>query len=431
MSYAGSLFVEKGGLMKNLKVFGIFAIMTVFCLAYSADQAKTGDADLMARARALHRNMLTVDTHSDTSGSLLDKEWNIAERHQPGQRDSTKVDLPRMKEGGLDAEFFSVFVGQGELTPEGYEKARERALVTLDAVHKMCEDHADLIGLALTPDDAIKLKKQGKLAAFIGMENGYPVGRNLAYLEEYYKKGIRYLTLCHGGNNDICSSSSRRDGGEDYGLTDFGKQVVAACNRLGIMVDVSHISDKSFFDVLAAARAPIIASHSGCRALAGSSRNLTDDQLRALAKNGGVIQVVFLGSYLRDFKPNPARDEAIKELQKKFGPRREIKDEAVLAKYRQEMEEVNKKYPQERATVKDVVDHIDHVVKTIGIDYVGIGTDFDGGGGVVGCDDASEMINVTVELMRRGYSDKDITKIWSGNLFRVFNKVIEIANASS
>lgn len=422
--------------MSKLALAGMLIVFAVFHPLFSANsamtpgQAQKGEADLLVKARALHQKMLSVDTHSDTSGSLLNKDWNIAERHQPGQPGFTKIDLPRMKEGGLDAEFFSVFVGQGPLTPEGYQKARERALATLDAVHQMCRDHSGLIGLALTPDDAIGLKKGGKLAAFIGMENGYPVGRNLSNLEEYYEKGIRYLTLCHSGDNDICASSSRRDGGEDYGLTDFGREVVASCNRLGIMVDVSHMSDKSFFDVIAVTKAPIIASHSGCRALASSPRNLTDDQLRALAKNGGVIQTVFLGSYLKDFKPNPEREAAIQELQKKFGPRREIKDEAVMAKYRAEMETLDKRHPQERATLKDVVDHIDHVVKTVGIDHTGIGTDFDGGGGVIGCDDASEMINVTVELLRRGYSDQDIAKIWSGNLFRVFNKVIEVAEGN-
>ena len=379
------------------------------------------------RSRALHDRILTVDTHCDTPMRLLGGTWDIGARHEPGKRASGKVDLPRMAEGGLDAEFFAVFVAQGERTASGYTKAKERALAMLEAIHGIVEKHAALVGLALAPDDAYQLKRDGKRAAFIGMENGYPVGKNLVNLEEYYRLGIRYLTLCHGADNDICDSSTDTDNPDDSGLSDFGKEVVAECNRLGIMADISHGSDKSFFDILEASRAPVIASHSSCRALCGHPRNLTDDMIRALARKGGVIQICFVSSFLREAEPNPEREKALQELRAKYGSMRDIRDEAQREKIWQEYEAIDEKYPEARATVKDVVDHIDRVVKIAGIDYVGIGTDFDGGGGVEGCNDVSEMFRLTVELLRRGYAEKQIEKIWGGNVMRVFHQVIEVS----
>ncbi len=383
--------------------------------------------DLEKRARAIHDRVLTVDTHCDTPSRMLSGTWDVGVRHEPGKRASGKVDLPRMAEGGLDAEFFAVFVGQGERTESGYAKAKERAMAMLEAIHGMVEKYPGLIGLALTPDDAYQLKKDGKRAAFIGMENGYPVGKNLVNLEEYYKLGIRYLTLCHGADNDICDSSTDTDNPEDNGLSDFGKEVVTECNRLGVMVDVSHASDKSFFDILEVSRAPVIASHSSCRALCDSPRNLTDEMIQALAKKGGVIQICFVSSFLRKAEPNPEREKALQELRTKFGSMRDVRDEAQREKIWEEYEAIEEKYPEARATVEDVVDHIDHAVKVVGVDHVGIGTDFDGGGGVEGCNDASEMFRLTAELLRRGYTEEEIEKIWGGNVMRVFRQVLDVS----
>ncbi len=388
---------------------------------------QSGEQDLLARAKEIHERVLTVDTHSDTPSRLLGEEWAIGEWHNPDEKGSGCIDLPRMKEGGLDAEFFVVFVGQGERSTEGYVRAKERADRLLDAIHQMTKDYPDLVEIATTPDDAYRLEKLGKRAAFIGMENGYPIGKDLSLVQYFYDKGIRYLTLCHGGDNDICDSSFETENPEDNGLTEFGKEVVAECNRLGIMVDVSHVSDKSFFDVLQAARAPVIASHSSVRAICDHPRNLTDEMLKALAANGGVIQICFVSSFVKTPKPNPDRDAAMARLQEKYGPRGEIKDEETREKMRQEYMAIRENYPVERATLKDIVDHIDHVVDLIGVDYVGIGTDFDGGGGVDGCDDVSDMPHITEELVRRGYSDEDIQKIWGGNLMRVFREVRSIA----
>jgi len=384
-------------------------------------------ASVEDHARDLHARMLTVDTHCDTAFNLLRPDWKISERHEPGERSSGKIDLPRMKEGGLDAEFFAAFVGQGPRTPEGYAAVHERTVRIIDAVRKMTEDNSELIGLGLVPADAYRLKREGKLTAFLGIENGYAIGKDLSLVEEYFKKGVRYITLCHSADNDICDSSTDRREPEDNGLSEFGRAVVAECNRLGIMVDVSHASDKSFFDILEASRAPVIASHSSARTLSDNPRNLSDDMLRALAGNGGVVQICFLSAYVKTPAGNPERDKALQELQAKYGNLRDIQDDELRRKVRAEFQTINEKFPEERATVRDLVDHVDHVRDVIGIDYVGFGTDFDGGGGIDGCDDVSGMIHVTEEMIRRGYSDRDIEKVWGGNFMRVFGKVLTLA----
>jgi len=411
--------------MKNRRIG--FALTAVLGIAVAACTVAKTPLTVEQKARALHDRMLTVDTHCDTAFSLLRTDWKIGDRHDPSLRASGKIDLPRMREGGLDAEFFAAFVGQGPLTPEAYAKAKDSALRAVEAVRKMTEEYSSVIGLAVDPQGARRLKKEGKLTAFIGLENGYPIGRDMALIRLFHEKGVRYITLCHSSDNDICDSSTDRRNPEDRGLSAFGREVVAECNRLGMIIDISHASEKSISDILAVTKAPIIASHSSARAVCDNPRNLTDDQLRALAKNGGVVQICFLAAYVKTPPVIPEREKARKELEAKYGNIRAIQDEAVRAKAMAEREAVNEKFPQIRANVQDLVDHIDHVKKVVGVDYIGIGTDFDGGGGVVGCDDVSGMIHVTEELVRRGYTDREIEKIWGGNFLRVFQKVIDLA----
>lgn len=412
------------------KIFGLVSsvllLLTFGFLTEESCRSELTEEKLSARAGELHQRILTVDTHCDTPMMMVRPGWDIGVRHEPGLRESGKVDLVRMKEGGLDALFFSIYVAQGPRTPEGYTKAYERAKQLIAAVHSMVKDYPQQVALALQPEDAYSLKKEGKRAAFMGMENGYPLGLEISRLKEFYDSGIRYLTLCHSQDNDICDSSTDRNEPEDKGLSAFGREVVAECNRLGIMVDVSHISDKSFWDVLDVSQAPVIASHSSCRALCDSPRNLSDEMIKALARKGGVIQICFLSSYLRPPRPNPERDKALQELEARYGGNiRSIQDEALRQKAMEELAEIRRRFPAEMATVRDVVDHVEHVIKLVGIDYVGIGTDFDGGGGVDGCNDVSEMYRVTVELLRRGYGEKEIAKVWGGNVMRVFRQVIE------
>ncbi|KAF5075952.1 Membrane dipeptidase [anaerobic digester metagenome] len=281
--------------------------------------------------------------------------------------------------------------------------------------------------MLLTPTDALRLKKEGKRAIYIGVENGYPIGTNLALLEEYYNLGARYVTLSHTRNNQICDSSTDPDGPIHNGVSDFGKEVIAEMNRLGMLIDVSHISDKAFFDAVELSKTPVFASHSCARAICDNPRNLTDEMLLKIAETGGVVQMCILSDYVKTTEPNPARDSARAELQKKYGGFKNLSDSVRMIAY-SEWHEINEKFPSKLATVSDVVDHIDHMVKVAGIDHVGIGTDLDGGGGVDGCRDASEMKSITIELLRRGYSEEDIKKIWGENFMRVFHKAQEFAS---
>jgi membrane dipeptidase len=399
----------------------IFAAVSLALLLLSG--CSSSEEQLIRRAERIHKEYLTVDTHCHTPMSLMESGFDIGVKHDKGC-----VDLPRMKEGGLNAEFFAVFTGQGPRTDSAYNKVYLAALSIFDSIHKNIGKNSALAEIALSPEDAYRLKKNGKIAAFIGVENGYPVANDITRIKKFYDLGARYMTLCHSANNDICDSSTDPGGPENNGLSEFGKEVIEEMNRLGMMIDVSHISDKSFYDVIKASKAPVIASHSSCRALCSSPRNLTDDMLLALKSNGGVIQICILSNYIKTPEPNPELDAKIRELRDKYGDFKTLSDEQKK-NYRNERWEINSKY-RKLATISDVVDHIDHVVQVIGIDHVGIGTDFDGGGGVDGCRTVAEMKNVTIELLRRGYSKTDIGKIWGGNTMRVFREVERIAHSS-
>jgi len=381
-----------------------------------------GKETIEAKAARIHSAVLTIDTHSDTPLNLLRDGFDLSKR-QDQAATGTKVDFPRMKEGGLDAQFFAVFVAQGARTAEGDANAKKKALEILDAIRKSVSANHDVAEIALTPDDAYSLKKAGKRAIFIGLENGYTLANDITMVKKYYDMGVRYITLCHTANNDVCDSSTeKKKGAEHHGLSPFGKEVVAEMNKTGMMIDVSHISDEAFMDVIKLSKSPIIASHSCARAMCDNPRNLTDPDLKALAKNGGVIQMCFLSDYVKVPDPNPKRDSALAVIRTKYNDFQDLSDERSREAWK-EYRETGKKYPNKLATVQDMVDHIDHIVKVIGIDYVGIGTDFDGGGDLSGCRDVSQMGNVTLELVKRGYSENDIRKIWGGNFMRVFREV--------
>lgn len=383
------------------------------------------DEDVVAEAKRIHDKVLTIDSHMDTPLWLTREGFDIGLDNSASARGS-KVDLARMEEGGLDAAFFAVFIGQGPRDEEGNTKARQRALVLFDTVYNAIGRYPDRAEIALSSMDAYRLEKEGKRAIFIGMENGYPIGKDIDLVEDYYKRGTRYITLCHTRNNDICDSSTDDEGPEHDGLSPFGEEVVKEMNRLGIIVDVSHASDASFYDVLKISQSPVIASHSCARAICDNPRNLDDDMLRALAENGGVIQMCILSSYVEDPAPNPQRDSAMDALRAKYNNWEGLSDEE-LKSAREEWQQLNVEFPRILSTVEKVVDHIDHIVAVAGIDHVGIGTDFDGGGAVNGCYDVSEMGNITLELLKRGYSEEEIEKIWGKNFIRVFREVEEFA----
>ncbi len=407
--------------------FFLFIAVLNSCKEKSAtnDSKTETEEELTQRALEIHKRVLTLDTHADTPLRMIEPGFDMAERHDPKETGS-KVDYPRMIEGDLDAIFFAAFVAQDIRDDDGNTRAKALCLQMIDSIVASTENNADVVGLALNPDDAYALEKEGKRAIYIGIENGYPIGNDLSNVALYFEKGVRYITLVHSSNNDLADSATDPDGGEHGGISDFGAKVVGEMNRLGVMVDVSHGNDSVFYDAIKMSKAPIIASHSNARAVTNHERNMTDEMLALMAENGGVVQLTMLADYLREAPPNAARDSAMAALRANMKPIGEMTKEERTA-LRQSFQELNEKYPNPPATVEHVADHIDHIVKVAGIDHVGIGCDFDGGGGIEGVFDASEVMNITIELVKRGYTEEQIRKIWGGNLIRVFKEVQAIA----
>ena len=409
-----------------LKLTSILCIV-LFTQACSknSDESARQNISLSSSALELHDRILTLDSHADTPLRLMEPGFDLAERHDPHETGS-KLDYPRMIEGGLDAVFFAAFVAQGIRDDDGHTRARELALQMLDAVWASAEKNSDIVGIALNPEDAEVLEAEGKRAIYLSIENGYPIGNDLENLELFYNKGVRYVTLVHSTNNDLADSATDSGGPEHGGISPLGASVVEEMNRLGIMVDVSHGSDETFYDAIELSKAPIIATHSNARTVTDHPRNMSDDMLRLIAKNGGVVQLTMLSDYLRKAPENPERDSALESLRASLKPSDEMtEDERKLA--RDQLRKIRAQYPDPLATVKNAVDHIDHIVRIAGIDHVGIGCDFDGGGGIDGVFDVSEVMNITIELAQRGYSEQDIEKIWSGNILRVFAEVQAVA----
>jgi membrane dipeptidase len=390
---------------------------------------QAADSALVARARGIHDRVITIDTHDDIPFNFATPEYN------PCNELSRQVDLPKMRAGKLDVAFFIVYVGQGPRTPEGNEQAKSSALTKFEAIHRLAEQLCpEQIALAYTPADVERIVGSGKLATVIGIENGYVIGNDLGLIRKYHELGARYMTLAHGGHNDIADSATPREAEpamEHDGVSKFGEQVIAEMNRVGILVDVSHISKAAALDAMRLSKAPVIASHSSTRAFADVPRNMDDATLLALKLNGGVVQVVALGNYV---KVMPAeRQAAVQALRAEFGITGGRGGRAALqnlpedrrAEYDRRLAEIESRWPG--PDVQDFVNHIDHVVKLIGIDHVGISSDFDGGGGIRGWNNAAESFNITLELVRRGYTEEQIAKIWGGNLLRVWRQADRIA----
>ncbi|MGN0233498.1 MAG: membrane dipeptidase [Bacteroidaceae bacterium] len=333
------------------------------------------EAALYHESRTLHDRIITLDSHCDTPMSFSSNQDEINYMFVT-RTDHVLVDLPKMTDGRLDASVMVAYIPQGERTRQGYREAFSLAQEKLDQIEALTRAYPHLLGLASTPDDLLLLKAQGMKAIMRGIENGYAIGRDLSLLSHFRKRGVVYMTLCHNGDNDICDSA--RGNSEHGGLSTFGQEVVRQMNALGMMIDMSHASEASFYDALALSNVPIVCSHSSSRALCSHPRNLTDDQMRALASQGGVAQVTLYHGFLRH---------------------------------------------EGEATIMDVLDHLHHMVKVMGPEHVGIGTDFDGDGGVRGLKDASELIGFTRELLRRKYSESDLQGIWGGNFLRVMSQV--------
>ena len=422
----------------------ILRLIPVLMVLISCGEEKKEEPEksLEVRAEEIHQKVMTVDTHVDINVRNFTDSVNYT------QRLNTQVNLPKMEEGGLDVAWFIVYTGQDSLTPAGYEKASANAMSKFEAIHRLCEEIApDRIGLALTAEEALEIYNSGRKVAMIGVENAYPMGEDLSNFEKYHALGARYVSLAHNGHSQFSDSNT---GEADSvwlhnGLSELGKKAVAEMNRLGIMIDISHPSREAVMEMLALSKAPIIASHSSARTLCDHSRNLDDEQLRKLKENGGVVQAVALDAYLNAEK-NQARDDFMKGIRQRvadslgiewfdrseFRKLTDAQQEAYIPNYRRVSSIANEIAAKSEdapplVNVSDFVDHIDYMVGLIGIDHVGISSDFDGGGGIEGWSDASETFNVTLELVRRGYSEADIEKLWGGNLLRVLDEVQAVA----
>lgn len=422
--------------MKILK-----SVLFILLATFSA-QAQTDEESLLEQAKRIHESVITIDTHNDFNVENFTSEKNYT------MDLDNQVTLPKMKAGGMDVTWLVVYTGQGPLTKEGYKNAYKNAMAKFNAIHRLVEDYApEKIALATTSQEVRDILASGKKVAMIGVENGYPIGTDLSNVEKFYNLGARYMSLSHNGHSQLCDSNT---GEEDdvwlhNGLSELGKKVIAEMNRLGMMIDVSHPSKESMRQMIALTKAPIIASHSSARALCNHSRNLDDEQLQWMKENGGVVQAVAFPAYVNTEKEE-AYSKAVEKVYNEIGEKMDFKilnwqvvekmekedQEAYYKKYESikdlaqpKIEKINEDVP--KVNVADFVDHIDYMVEKMGIDHVGISSDFDGGGGIAGWNDASEALNVTIELVKRGYTEEEIAKLWGENLLRVLDEVQAVA----
>jgi membrane dipeptidase len=382
----------------------------------------SGADNLPVSDRALHDRVFTLDTHVDIN------EGYATYRLDPGGFTRAQVDLPKMRAGGLDAAFFIVYVGQGTISPIGYEEAARIADEKYEAIMRMVRAYPDQIALATTADEVEAIHASGRRVALIGMENSWPLGEDLSNVEMWADRGVRYMSVTHFGNNQFGGSSNPNlaagDPPEDPGLTELGRGLIRELNDHGVMVDISHVGKRTMLESIELSRAPVIASHSGVRVLFDHPRNLDDEQLRAIRDNGGVAQMVAFRGYVGEIDPalRAAEQALAGEMGLDTPEGREAASQETFDTYRDRLAELRASSGND-VTISDFVDHIDHAVEIAGIDHVGIASDFDGGGGLGGFDDATQTPAVTAELIARGYSEEDIAKIWGGNVLRVMRAV--------
>jgi len=420
----------------------IALLFSVMILLSCQEKKENTNTQLLQKAQMIHLKSVTLDTHDDINVKNFSDSLNYT------QDTDTQVNLPKMEKGGLDVAWFIVYTGQGDLNEEGYEKAAANAQSKFDAIHRLVNDYGShKIGLAKSSADVDSLSKIGKKVAMIGVENAYPLGEDLTEVKRYYDQGARYMSLAHNGHNQFSDSNTGEfdNTAKHRGLSELGKKVIDSMNYYGIMVDLSHPSKESIRQTIEHTKAPVVASHSGARALSDHPRNLDDEQLEWIQKNGGVVQTVALALFVNKEKHKKylsAIDSVYRITANKLGirylsssERRQLKEKEraeydnlfskIVTAAAEDLAEAKTKYPP--VNVSDYVDHIDYVKNKIGIDHVGISSDFDGGGGIEGWQDASETFNITLELVKRGYTEEEIGKIWSGNLLRVLDATEETA----
>lgn len=394
---------------------------TTSSTASAASMPVARDEKLYQQALKLHRNAIVIDGHNDITSPMTDKDYDLG----TPSVGKYHTDIARMKQGGLSAQFFSIYVGN-DFVKQGH--ATSRAMDLIDVVYRAAEKHPNDFLMATSVADIRRAKKANKIAALMGIENGAAIDNSLKTLREFYRLGVRYMTLTHNFNNDWADSG--RDAAKHNGLTDFGKEVVREMNRLGMMVDVSHVSDKTMSDVLDITKSPVIASHSSARALANHPRNIPDDLLKRIARNGGVVMVNFYPTFI-DQKVYDADKARTEKLKPQYDLIRETyKDNPT--RIEEEIDKLNAANPLPETPLSILIDHIEHIAKVAGVDHVGLGSDFDGVPSLPqGMKDIAQLPNITYELLKRGYTEKDVRKILGENLLRVMADNERIARTSS
>lgn len=374
-----------------------------------------------ADARAIHEHILTLDTHLDTPMNFARPGWDMMDEHSVAA-DMSQVDYPRMVKGGLDGGFFAIFIPQGPRTPEGFAAARDAGLKREAEIRDMVRQHSAYFELAFRADDAERIVKSGKRVVFQSMENSYPLGDDLSLLKRFYDLGVRMVGPVHFTNNEFADSATDPKGPEWHGLSPLGRQLVAEANRLGIILDASHASDDVFDQMLALSTTPIVLSHSSARAVFNHPRNIDDGRMMRLAAAGGVIQINSYSDYLVETPNLPLRNLAMVALNRRYGPYRALSGDKLSA-YMSDRHEIEARYPLPRASIDDVMNHLLHALRLVGPDHVGIGLDWDGGGGVKGMEDVAGIPEISRRLLAAGYSEQDLAKIWGGNILRVMRVV--------
>lgn len=418
--------------MKFDTTFKAGALSAALLLVFAATaQAGTGPEKISERARAIQARAINLDTHLDTPALFSQPGWKITDRHS-FQGDGSQIDYPRMVEGGLDGGFWVIFTGQGERDAAGNLKARDAGLVRLSEIREMVAANPDKFELATTADDAARIKAAGKKSVYISMENAYPLEHDPSLLGFYYKQGLRMLSLAHISHNDFADSAGMgvAPAGEHGGLSDKGKAMIAEANRLGIILDQSHASNAVFDQMIELSRAPIILSHSGAYDVFAHSRNIDDKRIRALAKKGGVIQVNSLGGYLIDTGATPEYRAERRKIYESFGDRHDLSD-AEREQVKARMAELDAKYHIRKADFDDYMRHLLHIIKVAGWEHVGLGADWDGGGGVDGYEDITALPKVVQALLDAGYDERQIGGILGGNTVRLIRDVQALADPAA
>ena len=380
--------------------------------------ANSGTSSTTTDPLSIHRRAIIVDMHADTVQRVIDENADINQRLNDGH-----LDAVRAKEGGLDAQFFSIWV-EPQLFGGGGASAMKRADIQIEAIHDLAIKHPETWEMATTADDVRRASADGKIAALMGLEGGYAIDEKIENVQRYYNLGVRYMSPAWSVSTSWAGSSGDAVG-ETRGLSDFGKLVVREMNRLGMIVDVSHVSDKTFWDIVNTSTKPVVATHSGCRAITNVPRNLTDDMIKALAKTGGVVNVIFYPEHIEpgwSEKKKKVDGDIASLVERASAEERGNVAQKKLARDRVRAQEYLKRLPP--VSVSRIVDHIDHIVKLVGIDHVGIGSDFDGvQAGPADMKSVADLPNLTKELLRRGYSESDIDKILGGNMLRVMDEI--------